>query len=274
MLRRQRTENRRQTLKDRAQKTENKKQTSIRKIFISFRVCLLTSVFCALSSMILISGCATVSVEEQKKAEFHYKMGISYFNEGNIQMAFVEFQKAYQIDPNNKDILNSLGLVYLQFEEFDKARDLFLKAVFIDSSFSEAYNNLGVTYLRRRQWEEAIDAFKKALSNPLYQTPERAFYNLGISYYRIRQYEPSINAFKDAIKRSPLFPMPYYGLALVYNKEGMYGDAAAIIARAIEIDPEYRGDRKKFIEDIKQKLITAKDEEEADLRDYLEIMRY
>lgn len=232
-------------------------------------------VFCSsVALLLLISGCATVSVEKQREADFHYKMGISYMNEGNMQAAFVELQKAYQISPNNKEILNSLGLVYLQFEEFEKARNLFLKAIFIDSGFSEAYNNLGVTYFRRRQWEEAIDAFKKALSNPLYQTPERAFYNLGMSYYRIGQYEPSINAFKDAIKRSPLFPLPYYGLALVYNKEGRYGDAAAIIARAIEIDPEYRGDRKKFIEDIKQKIITAKDEEEADLRDYLQIMRY
>ncbi len=227
-----------------------------------------------LSSVILISGCATVSVEELKEAEFHYKMGVSHLNEGNIQMAFVDFQKAYRITPDNKEILNSLGLVYLQLEEFEKAKNLFLRAVSIDSEFSEAYNNLGVTYSKRGQWTEAIDAFKKALANPLYQTPERAFYNLGMSYYRVRQYGPAIDAFKDAIKRAPLFSLPYYGLALAYNKESRYGDASAIIARAIEIDPAYRGDRKKFIADVRQRLITAKGEEEEDFRDYLEMMRY
>ena len=101
-----------------------------------------------------------------------------------------------------------------------------------------------------------------------------AFYNLGMAYYRVGQYEPAINAFKDAIRRVPLFPLPYYGLALAYNRESRYGDAAAIIARAIEIDTAYKGDKKKFIEDIKQKLLTSKGDEESDFRDYLEIMRY
>jgi len=222
----------------------------------------------------VLIGCVTVPVEEQKEAEFHYKMGISHLNEGNIQMAFVELQKAYQLTPDNKEILNSLGLVYLQLDELEKAKDLFLRAVSIDSEFSEAYNNLGATYSRRRQWTEAIDTFKKALSNPLYRTPETAFYNLGMSYYRIGQYELAINAFKDAIKRSPLFSLPYYGLALAYNRQSRYGDAAAAITRAIEIDTDYKGNRKKFVEDMKQRLLTARGEEEMDFRDYLEIIRY
>ncbi|MCL4536345.1 MAG: tetratricopeptide repeat protein [Nitrospirae bacterium] len=231
---------------------------------------LLTSYFL----LVFLSGCVTAPVEHQKEADFHYTMGISHLNEGNIQAAFVELQKAYQISPDNKEILNSLGLVYLHLEEFEKAKDLFLRAVSIDSEFSEAYNHLGVTYSRRGQWTESIEAFKKALLNPLYQTPEMAFYNLGMAYYRVGQYEPAINAFKDAIKRVPLFPLPYYGLALAYNRESRYGDAAAIIARAIEIDTAYKGDKKKFIEDIKQKLLTSKGDEESDFRDYLEIMRY
>lgn len=254
--------NRNQRSKVRIQGTENR--------YILFSL----SVFCLLCSVFFLNGCATVPVEERKEAEFHYKMGISHLNEGNIQMAFVELQKAYQLDPDNKETLNSLGLVYLQLDELQKAKDLFLRAVSIDSEFSEAYNNLGVTYSKRRQWTEAIDAFKRALLNPLYRTPETAFYNLGMSYYRVGQYEPAINAFKDSIKRSPLFSLPYYGLALAYNRESRYGDAASAITRAIEIDPAYKGDRKKFIKETKQRLLTAKGEEEMDFRDYLEIMRY
>lgn len=249
-------------MENRSQKTEKMEYWSIIPLLLCFTL------------LAFLVGCATVPVEERKEVEFHYKMGISHLNEGNIQMAFVELQKAYQLNPDNKETLNSLGLVYLQLEELEKAKDLFLRAVSIDPVFSEAYNNLGVTYSKRRQWTEAIDAFKRALSNPLYRMPETAFYNLGMSYYRVGQYEPAINAFKDSIKRAPLFPLPHYGLALAYNRQNRYGDAAAIIARAIEIDPAYKGDRKKFIEDIKQMLLTAKGEEEMDARDYLEIMRY
>ncbi len=219
-------------------------------------------------------GCASVSIDQQREADFHHKMGISYLNEGNIQMAFVQLQKAFQLNPDNKEILNSLGLIYLQLEEFEKAKSLFHKAVSIDPKFSDAHHNMGVAYINTRQVKEAIESFQEALSNPLYQTPEKSFYLLGLSYYRLNQFEPAINAFKDSIKRAPLFAFSYYGLALAYNKIERYGDAASIITRAIEIDPSYKGDRASFIEAVKKRLLTAKDEEESDLRDYLEIMRY
>ena len=222
----------------------------------------------------LLSGCASVSVEQQKEAEYYYKVGLTYLNEDKFQMAFVQFQKALQLDPDNKRAMNSLGLVYYQLEDYENARDLFIRAVYLDPNFSDAYTNMGITYMKTGQWREALEAFKKALSNLLYQNPERAFYNRGVCYYRAGQYELAVNEFKDAIRRAPSYTMPYYGLALAYNKAGKYGDASAVVARAIEIDPAYHGDRAKFLEDMKQKLMSVRGEEEADFRDYMDIMRY
>lgn len=235
-----------------------------------FDVWRLAFVFLLLS---LVAGCAA-SPEERKEAGFHYQMGISYLNEGNTQSAFVELQKAMQLNPDNKDVLNSLGLVYLRLEDSPSAEALFLRAVSIDHLFSDAYNNLGVAYMGREQWSKAVDAFRHALANPLYQTPERAFYNLGISYYREGNYPAALDAFKDAVKRSPSSVLPLYRLALVYNKTGHYGDAASVMARAIEADRGFLGDRTRFMEDVRQKLVTARGGEEKDLRDYLEILKY
>lgn len=224
--------------------------------------------------LFFIYGCATVTLEKQQEAEFYYKMGISYLNEGNIQMAFVNFQKAYQFNPDSVEIMNSLGLVYLQLDDFINAKQLFSKAVSINPQFSESHNNLGVAHIKTGQWHDAIESFKNALSNPLYTSPEMAFYNLGVSYYKTGQINESINAFKDSIRRASSYPLPYYGLSLAYNRAGRYGDASAAILKALEIDPAYKGNRLKFIEFVKQKLITAKGDEEADLRQYLDILMY
>jgi len=221
-----------------------------------------------------LSGCASTGQEQQKEADFSYRMGVAYFNEGRIQMAFIEFQKALQLTPDNKDILNSLGLVYLKLENYDKARELFLKAISLDPGFSDAYNNLGVTYVQRKQWPEAVQAFKKALSNPLYTTPDKALDNLGLAYYRIGQLESAIAAFKEAIKRAPSLPLSYYYFALALNKAGRYGDAATVITEAIELDSSYKGDKTKFAEDLKKRLPTASGDEASDFKDYLEIMKY
>lgn len=235
----------------------------------------ITGFFCFfVLPVFILTGCASVSVEQHKESDYNYKVGVTYLNEGKIQPAFVQFQKALQIDPDNKDALHSLGLVYFELEEYEKARELFLKTVSLKPEFSDAYNNLGATYMKMGQWREAIEAFKKALVNQLYQNPERAYYNLGMSYYRTGQYDPAINEFKLAMKRDQNFMHSYYGMALAFNKAGRYGDAAAMMSRAIEIDPAYRGNKSKFREDINQRILTTRGEEETDLRDYLEILRY
>jgi Tfp pilus assembly protein PilF len=224
--------------------------------------------------ILFLSGCAVGQISDKKESDFYYKMGLSYLNEGNIQMAYVQLQKAYQINPDNKEILNSLGLVYLQLEDINNARNMFLKAVTIDPEYSDAYHNLGVTYMSKGLYKEAIDVFNKALANPVYLTPEKTFYLLGLSYYRLKQYEFAVNAYKDSIKRSPSFPLPYYGLALAFNKMGKLEDASNAINLAIEKDPLYKGNKSIFIDILKQKLLSAKGDEERDLRDFLDIIHY
>jgi type IV pilus biogenesis/stability protein PilW len=236
----------------------------------------IASILAVLLTVVLSTGgCVSSSeIAQPKEAAYHNKMGMAYLNEGKVQLAFVEFQKAIQMEPNNKEIVYNLGLVYFELEDYAKARQYFLKAVGLDPQFANAYNNLGATYMRLKQWNEAVEAFRKALANPLYQTPEWAFYNLGISYYRLGDYDKAVDAFKDAIRRDKSFSLPYYAMALAYNKLEKYGDAAEIMDRAVEIDPDYRGDRDKKIANIKERLYTAKGEDETDLKDYLEIMNY
>lgn len=224
--------------------------------------------------LLAAAGCGTTSGERSREAELHYQMGVSYLNEGKVQAAYVQLQMALQTEPRNKDILNSIGLVHLHLEEYEKAADFFEKAVEQDQNFSEGFNNLGVSYMKLKRWDPAAAAFRKALSNPLYQTPERAYYNLGMCLYRTGQYDQAVNAFRNAARRAPAFALPYYGLALSFNKTGRYGDAALAMGKALELDPSYKGDRRKFAEEMRQKVLTLDAEDESDLRDYLEIVKY
>ncbi len=226
-----------------------------------------------LLALVLICSCATTSTENVQKAIAHYKLGVSYLNENNIQPAFIEFQKAIEFNPEDKEVLNAIGIIYLlKFEDFQKAIDFFQRALKVDPNFSEAYNNLGFAYEKIKRFDDAINSYKKALSNLMYQTPEKAYYNLGRVYYRLGRCEDAIDAHKEAIKRANEFSPSYYGLALCYNAKGRYGDASAAITKAIEI--EYKGDRAKAISDLSQRKLKAKGDEEKDIGDYLEILKY
>jgi type IV pilus assembly protein PilF len=231
-----------------------------------FIVCFL--VFC-------LCSCASVTQEDIKNANYHYQMGISYLNDNNIQPAFVELQKALELNPHNKDIHEAIGIIYLtNLEDYPKAATHFKKALDIDENFSEAANNLGSAYSSMGKFDKAIESYKKAIANPQYKNAAMALYNLGMVYYRLSKFDEAMNAYKDALKRYSDFYMPYYGLALCYNAQGLYGDAAVAITHAIELDPRYKGDKKKAIEDLKDRKIKTKGDQEKDISDFLEILHY
>jgi type IV pilus assembly protein PilF len=233
--------------------------------------------FLALSAaMLLISACATMSKEERvQQATAHYHLGISYMNDNNIQPAFVEFQKALELNPDDKEVLNGIGVIYLlKLEDYARAVEYFQRALKVDKNFSEASNNLGFAYEKTGRYGEAAAAYKTAIANPFYRNTEKAFNNLGRVYYRMKNYDGALTAYREALKRSSDFHLPYYGLALGYNALGRYGEAATALKKAIEMDPSYKGDREKAINDLKEQKLLFRGEEEKDIEDLIEIMNY
>jgi Tfp pilus assembly protein PilF len=233
------------------------------------------ALFCALS---LIVSCATTENREENrevKATAFYKIGVAYLNENKIQQAYVEFHKAYELDPRNKEILNAIGYIYLiHLDKAEEAIEYFKKAVDVDPNYSDAFNNLGYAHEKSGNYETAISYYKKAISNPLYPTADKTYINLGSSYYRLRKYDDALVAFKEAIKRDPNFFLPYMKIALCYNALGKYGDASTAITQGITLDPGYKGDKEKAIEDLTLKKIKAIGYDEQDIRDYIEILKY
>ena len=227
--------------------------------------------------MLFVIACATThqTANNIQEATAHYKIGISYLNEAKAQQAFVEFQKAYELNPNDREVLNAIGFIYLmRFDETAKAIDFFEKATKADPNYSDAYNNLGFSYEKLGQFEKAIPFYKKALSNLLHSTPEQAYRNMGNSYYRLGKYEDALYAYKEAIKRAPDLSVSYLRMALCFNAMGRYGEASTAMTHAIKLDPVYKGDKEKALDDLTIMKLKATGYEEKDLRDYIEILKY
>ncbi len=223
-----------------------------------------------------LCSCAGLGTDEKiRKASAHYQMGLSLLNNNNIQPAFVEFQKALEFNPDDKEVLNIIGVIYLlNLEDYPKAIEYFQRALRVDPQYAEASNNLGVGYEKIGRYEEAIQYYGKAASNPLYRNAEKALNNLGWAYYRAKRYQESVDAFKNSLRRYPEFSLPYYGLALCFNAMGKYEGAFGALKKAIEYDPAYKGDMEKARRVMEEKRMIAREEEERDIEDYLEIMKY
>ena len=69
----------------------------------------------------------------------------------------------------NLDINQLLKLAYeaLQVKNFGKAKDLFEKIISINKNIPEAYNNLGIIYMNDNNFEKAKECFNNSINlNP------------------------------------------------------------------------------------------------------------
>ncbi|MBI4682007.1 MAG: tetratricopeptide repeat protein [Nitrospirae bacterium] len=194
----------------------------------------------SLISVLLIISCASVpNSEDIKKAETLNKIGYSYLDNGQVNEAFIEFQKALALNPHNKEALYNLGYISSIFKKFPEAISYYKRALSIDPAYSEAINNLGVLYSETGNWDEAIKYFKAALDNAVYLTPAWAYSNLSYAYYKKGDYLNAENAVKDALLRNPVSPKAVYILGLIYLET--HNDEAAIeeFKKAIGMLPDY-----------------------------------
>lgn len=191
----------------------------------------------ALFLFILTScGITESSVRKEREADVHYKLGRAYLNENNMQMAYIEFQKAIEYNPDDKLYYYAIGYVYVGLGKLQNAVDVYQKAIKIDPSYGEAYNSLGAVYGKMERWDDAIDEYKKALNITEYQTPQLAHYNLGYAYYNKGSFQTSVSEFKEAARLQPEMPMFHLWLGYAYVKLGMTEDAIASFEEAKKLD--------------------------------------
>jgi type IV pilus assembly protein PilF len=226
-----------------------------------------------------VTQCATGknAVTREKEASAHFKMGLSFLNENSLQQAYVEFQKALDLAPDNKEYLYALGHVYFGQERYKEAEETFRKAIKIDPDYSEAHNYLGKVLEMEGKSKEAVAEYEEALKNPLYSTPQLPRFNLGNLYMTQGQYpdalkeyqealklDPSCNestcalshngmgrtyfqmgrvkdaidSYREAVKAFPNYVDAHYNLAFAYLKQGAKGEAAKEFKKVIDLSPE------------------------------------
>ncbi len=90
--------------------------------------------------------------------------GDIYYNEGDINSAIQEYRLGLNLNPENINLLNSLGVIYAQIERYRKAIPLFEQITAIKPRDFMALFNLGFAHLRGTDNVTALKYFEKALT--------------------------------------------------------------------------------------------------------------
>jgi Flp pilus assembly protein TadD len=87
----------------------------------------------------------------------------AYADQGRWEEAVEAYKLAIKLDPENGDLYNRLGIVFVALEDPDDAEDSYLKAIEYSPWDAESYYNLGELYRVQRRWSNAKYMFEKCL---------------------------------------------------------------------------------------------------------------
>ncbi len=197
-----------------------------------------------------LSGCAT-SEGSAQKSKGYYQEGIASL-EYDQQKAFVSFQKAVKLDPNNKEARYGLGHIMALQGKLVHAEEEFTVATKLDENYSEAYTYLGQVLEKQERWTEAIAAFRQALTNPLYATPDLARFHLGRVLAHEGNFQGAMEAFEDALVVNPPNVPPallHLELGRAYYKLGFERRSRETLTKVTTLDKggEYAAAAKELL---------------------------
>jgi tetratricopeptide (TPR) repeat protein len=172
---------------------------------------------------------------QPENVELLNSLGFALFQQGKSEEAIAALEKAVAADPQHKKAHNNLALAAIDMGEFELAEAHYRESLAIEPQ-AAIYNDLGFVLERQGLTEAAIDQYRKALA--LDAASASAHQNLAASLARTGDLAEAERHFRAALAQQPS-AQSYTGLGLVLAKSGRVDEAIANLNDAIEADSDY-----------------------------------
>lgn len=194
------------------------------------------------------------SLEAPGDPTAHYEAGKAASDQGDLNTAIAELEKAVQLKPDYAEAYHALGVAYTRLgislaqqnqlqeatEAYSKAVAAYQKVIELEPDRANSYINLGNVYIQAGQLDLAIAALRKAVE--LVPDDPDAHYNLGAAYQFNEQYDEAIAQFQRVLEIDPNYANAYLGLGYAYKDKGMKDEAIQAFETFLKLgqDPEFR----------------------------------
>ncbi|MDB5224371.1 MAG: Tetratricopeptide 2 repeat-containing protein [Chitinophagaceae bacterium] len=154
-----------------------------------------------------------------KAIQFDAKYTDAYIENGRVNLSMrrvavaqTNFEKAYQLQPDNQVVIKELASLYINNRQFQQANDLAQKC----KNCPEVERILAMSSYQMEDYAKAISSLEKFLvKNP---GDAEATYTLGRSYLEIEDFKSAIKMYQKALTLDPTKNVWMYELALqLYN---------------------------------------------------------
>jgi len=98
-----------------------------------------------------------------KEKEVHQTLAIIYRHKDLLPKAIEEFYKAIELDPYFGNAWNELGYTYAQMGDYAKAIECLKRSASVSPGNANPFDSMGDIYLKTGQLDEALDQYKQAV---------------------------------------------------------------------------------------------------------------
>ena len=165
------------------------------------------------------------------------RLGTNIFLLNNNSVAEKVLTNLLAHDPKYTAGYLSLGLVYEQSKNLEKAIECYKAAIKLDPNEIKAYLSLATLYKQDLKFEDAIKVYQQGLIN----NPSNHFIlsNLGNLFYLQHKYEDAIVCHQRAIKVKPDSHIVHFNFANTLLNAGKYSEAIEMYKKTIELNPNF-----------------------------------
>jgi tetratricopeptide (TPR) repeat protein len=182
-------------------------------------------------------GFSTAVFAQADSSSVYFQKGLDAKAKGHLLIAVQHFEKAYNFNKNDKQIVSELAADYLNLRRYAQARDKFLELESMGDKSDSTYRQLTLLSFNTRKWDDAI---KYALILKKQNVNEKLAWYIGKSYYEKEDLGNAIRYFGFAAKEDPTNAEIPYNIARAYADMMNFKEAIPYFLKAIEIKQDPR----------------------------------
>ncbi|HTM93088.1 MAG TPA: tetratricopeptide repeat protein [Flavisolibacter sp.] len=182
-------------------------------------------------------GFSTAIFAQADSSSVYFQKGLDAKAKGHMLIAVQHFEKAYNFNKNDKQLVSELAADYLNLRRYAQARDKFLELESMGDKSDSTYRQLTLLSFNTRKWDDAI---KYALILKKQNVNEKLAWYIGKSYYEKEDLGNAIKYFGFAAKEDPANAEIPYTIARAYADMMNFKEAIPYFLKAIELKSDPR----------------------------------
>jgi diguanylate cyclase (GGDEF)-like protein len=162
--------------------------------------------------------------------------GDKLFEARDLDGAIADYKMGLELNPDDLNILNSLGVCYGYLEQPEQARQTFARVLELDPDNLMAHYNLGFALSLNQQPKDALESFRRA--SQIDPQNFEVLFNMGKMALELDMEEEALKAFQSAADVESRKTIVYRYLGQTLIRVGRRDEAEEAFKAAVRHDPE------------------------------------